>query len=807
MTDVPLAFSDDPRTYAGLPRIALQNRFVEQNLATAKGSAMIARPGTDELEVYGDGPIRSIFSLPGLFGGAAFIASGTSLYRRDVDGTVTRIAGFLLNSGDVDMTGVEGAGYQHLFVADGSLLQVYRGPSQAAGVLTSTAQVADGDVVRIGATYYEWVNVVVNGAGAVGSPWRVLIGADLNASMSNLAAAINFTGTQGVTYSANLGGRNPDVAVTYTGLTLDGVPTTTAGIATTAWNAAELLGAAQASGTLTATAVVVDADVVRTGTTYYRFSDAVADGAGTVGSPWRVLIGTQASGALSATAQVADADVVRIGSVYYRWVTTVSAGTGTVGDPWKVLIGATLAASFFNMDAAINATGTAGTTYSAGLTAANTTVFSVNAGVTPGGTATMAVTARSSGTGGNSIETTTTGSVTTTWAAVTLTGGDASLNNSFSNLRAAINFTGTPGEFYSGNMTTRNPQVSATYTALNADGEAVLTANAQTGFDASNTIETTTTGTATTTWAETTLTGGTRATGVLTSTLQVVEGVRVRVGTYHYIWVAIVANGAGTEADPWRVVIGADLNGSVSNMVAAIGDTGTAGTEYSANLTGANLQATATYPGLDAEGLAVVTFTARAGFAEGNFFAILDALSRVTTTAGNTVDTTTSGSSTTAWATATLTGGGANALNGVAMPDGLPPIAVATLKSFVLVAIGNSDRFYWIRPAEITIAPLDFATAESQPDDVLTVEVVGDTAWFVGEGSTEVWYATGVSASPFAPVPGRVFDRGAIEGTVVNIKGSVFLVGRDYVVYAIAGAPNRISNHGVEQTIRTALEA
>jgi len=27
------------------------------------------------------------------------------------------------------------------------------------------------------------------------------------------------------------------------------------------------------------------------------------------------------------------------------------------------------------------------------------------------------------------------------------------------------------------------------------------------------------------------------------------------------------------------------------------------------------------------------------------------------------------------------------------------------------------------------------------------------------------------------------------------------------VVYAIAGAPNRISNHGVEQTIRTALEA
>lgn len=409
MTDVPLAFSDDPRTYAGLPRIALQNRFVEQNLATAKGSAMIARPGTDELEVYGDGPIRSIFSLPGLFGGAAFIASGNSMFRREVDGTVIPMAGFIYNSADVSMTGVEGAGYQHLFIADGSLLQVYRGGTQASGILTATAQPADADVVRIGDVYYSWVTTVVNGAGTAASPWRVLIGADLNASMNNMLQAISFTGTQGVTYSANLGGQNP--------------------------------------------------------------------------------------------------------------------------------------------------------------------------------------------------------------------------------------------------------QVTAAYPGLNVDDDALLTVTARTDLAAGNDLATTETG---------------------------------------------------------------------ANM---------------------------------------------------------------------------------AWGAATLTGGGTHALSGVAMPDGLPPIAVATLKSFVLVAIGNSDRFYWIRPAEITIAPLDFATAESQPDDVLTVEVVGDTAWFVGEGSTEVWYATGVAASPFAPVPGRVFDRGAIEGTVVNIKGSVFLVGRDYVVYAIAGAPNRISNHGVEQTIRTALEA
>ena len=283
--------------------------------------------------------------------------------------------------------------------------------------------------------------------------------------------------------------------------------------------------------------------------------------------------------------------------------------------------------------------------------------------------------------------------------------------------------------------------------------------------------------------------GGTQASGILTATAQPTDADVVRIGDVYYSWVTTVVNGAGTVASPWRVLIGADLNASMNNMLQAISFTGTQGVTYSANLGGQNPQVTAAYPGLNVDDDALLTVTARTDLAAGNDLA--------TTETGANMS----------WGAATLTGGGTHALSGVPMPDGLPPIAVATLKSFVLVAIGNSDRFYWIRPAEIAIAPLDFATAESQPDDVLTVKVVGDTAWFVGEGSTEVWYATGVSASPFAPVPGRVFDRGAIEGTVVNIKGSVFLVGRDYVVYAIAGAPNRISNHGVEQTIRTALEA
>ena len=174
--------------------------------------------------------------------------------------------------------------------------------------------------------------------------------------------------------------------------------------------------------------------------------------------------------------------------------------------------------------------------------------------------------------------------------------------------------------------------------------------------------------------------------------------------------------------------------------------------------------------------------------------------------AGNSIVTTETGANM-SWGAGTLTGGGTHALSGVSVPDGLPPVSVATLKSYILVAIGRSDRFYWINPGAVVIDPLSFATAESQPDDVLDVTVIGDTAWFIGEGSTEVWYATGSSVTPFAPVDGRVYDRGAIDGTVVNIKGTVFLVGQDNIVYAIGGGAQRVSNHGVEEVIRTALEA
>lgn len=289
--------------------------------------------------------------------------------------------------------------------------------------------------------------------------------------------------------------------------------------------------------------------------------------------------------------------------------------------------------------------------------------------------------------------------------------------------------------------------------------------------------------------------GGLNATGVLTGSAQPSEGDTINIGGTYYQWTdpdtsGEVSNGAGNSSNPWKVNRGASLADALENMVKAITFTGTAGVTYSANLGGQNIAVTAE---VSDTAETMMTVTAKTDLASGNAI--------VTTVISS--DT----APVISWGGATLSGGGVHGLSGVEIPDGLPPVSVATLKSYILVAIGNSQRFFYIKPAELVIDDLSFAEAESQPDDTLEVISLGDTAMFIGEDSTEAWYATGNADSPFAPVSGRVYDRGAIEGTIVNVKGTVFLVGPDNVVYSIGGSAGRVSNHGVEEMIRLALGA
>jgi len=113
--------------------------------------------------------------------------------------------------------------------------------------------------------------------------------------------------------------------------------------------------------------------------------------------------------------------------------------------------------------------------------------------------------------------------------------------------------------------------------------------------------------------------------------------------------------------------------------------------------------------------------------------------------------------------------------------------------------------FYWIEPGDLTIDPLNFATAERSPDPVWEVVVVGDQFWLPGASTNEIWYPSGDALAPFLRQQGRLFDTGVWEGTILRVKDEVMAVGSDGTVYRIGAGPQPVSTPGIAQRIREAI--
>ncbi len=265
---------------------------------------------------------------------------------------------------------------------------------------------------------------------------------------------------------------------------------------------------------------------------------------------------------------------------------------------------------------------------------------------------------------------------------------------------------------------------------------------------------------------------------------------KIEIGGVHYqLTNGSVNSGspAGTNANPWKVKLGATARESLQNFQKAIDLTGVAGTDYS---TGTVINASATILG--------VTSTT------------MNAQARAAGTSGNSITTTTTitGAS---WTGATMAGGNTAGLYDVDVPDGLAVISVAFIAGYIIVVPAPRDgfkgRFYWIEPGETEILPTNFATAERSPDALVAVRTVGDQFALFGTNTTEMWYPTGDVLAPFARSQARVFERGIWEGSDVQIKDALIVMDTDGVVYRIdGGGPVRISDNSVEERTRRAIK-
>lgn len=107
------------------------------------------------------------------------------------------------------------------------------------------------------------------------------------------------------------------------------------------------------------------------------------------------------------------------------------------------------------------------------------------------------------------------------------------------------------------------------------------------------------------------------------------------------------------------------------------------------------------------------------------------------------------------------------------------------------------------------VAALDFATAESIPDNLTTTFVEHDELWLPGPTSIELWQLTGGSDFPFAPFTNARMRRGtAAAHSFAAEDNTVIWLGDDLAVYRAEGyIPVRISTEAVEEAIADCTEA
>ena len=107
-----------------------------------------------------------------------------------------------------------------------------------------------------------------------------------------------------------------------------------------------------------------------------------------------------------------------------------------------------------------------------------------------------------------------------------------------------------------------------------------------------------------------------------------------------------------------------------------------------------------------------------------------------------------------------------------------------------------------------SVDPLDFASAEGDPDNIVSMIVDHREVWLFGNNSTEVWYNAGLSDFPLVRIQGAYNELGcAARYSVAKMNNQVYWLGKDFrgqgIVYVANGYQGqRISTHAVEWQIQ-----
>lgn len=142
-------------------------------------------------------------------------------------------------------------------------------------------------------------------------------------------------------------------------------------------------------------------------------------------------------------------------------------------------------------------------------------------------------------------------------------------------------------------------------------------------------------------------------------------------------------------------------------------------------------------------------------------------------------------------------------------PDFAGAVTVGFIDGYFVYNQPNSQKF-WVTALYdgTSVDPLDFASAEGSPDNLVSLIVDHREVWLFGQNSTEVWYDAGLPDFPLSRIQGAFIEIGcAAPFSVAKLDNGVFWLssdarGRGMVFRSNGYAGVRISTHSVEWQIQ-----
>jgi len=115
----------------------------------------------------------------------------------------------------------------------------------------------------------------------------------------------------------------------------------------------------------------------------------------------------------------------------------------------------------------------------------------------------------------------------------------------------------------------------------------------------------------------------------------------------------------------------------------------------------------------------------------------------------------------------------------------------------------DTGQFFLSNLLDVSFDPLDFASAEGQPDNLVAVLSDHREVFMFGTETIEVWYNSGAADFPLERNQGAFIEKGcAARYSIAKQNNTIYFVGSDLMVYQMAGyTPVRVSSHAVEEDL------